>query len=101
MGSFIRVSTGNMQGDADRIREEASHIPQAVEQLADALNALASCWEGPAKSTYLDQVSKDIECMEEVCGILQKFIEDFDVSINQYDTCENNVYDTMGRIHFW
>ncbi|MDO4416968.1 MAG: hypothetical protein Q4C02_01665 [Eubacteriales bacterium] len=101
MGNYMRISTGNMRSDAEQIREDAGHIPEAVDQLAEALNGLSSCWDGPAKGTFLAQVSTDIECMKEVYGILQKFLEDLGYSGEQYDTCENKVYDTFGKMFIW
>ena len=100
MRNFMRVSSGSMRKDIEEIREEAERIPQAVNELAESLNALSSCWKGPAKSTYLEQVQTDIEYMKEVCSMLQKYLDDFAASREEYDTCENKVYDRLGKLHF-
>lgn len=101
MGNYMRISSGNMRKDMEGLQNEADQIPNAINELVDAMNVLSSCWEGPAKSAYLAQVQTDISFMKEVCDLLQKYINDFRTSAGDYDQCENKVYDRLGQIHIW
>ena len=69
-----------------------------VEYLADSMNKLSTCWEGPAWAAFQTTVNEDIEYMIAVCNEIAALVSNLSESQKKYAQGEKQNYDSMNSI---
>ena len=90
-GRSIEVNTNTLKSDLSVIEEEIRGINRGAGQLEQALHALESMWEGPAKESFSAAVNDDIRRLRELSRLLESFTQTTGEVRQEYDACENEI----------
>ncbi|MBR2675254.1 MAG: WXG100 family type VII secretion target [Mogibacterium sp.] len=98
MSKVIRVSADKMKRDRSRIDTKIDDMQADVNKLADAMRDLATCWEGPAWSSFQNSVNESMKEMDEVCRFLSNYLSDLSKAESLYRQCENDNRNNIRRV---
>lgn len=98
MSNRIRVSQDRMGNDVKSLTEQLERTKHEVEYLADSMNKLSTCWEGPAWAAFQTTVNEDIEYMLAVCNEIAALVSNISESQKKYAQGEKQNYDSMNSI---
>ncbi len=98
MGNYIKVNTSALNKDANDLRSLAKQAANQIKTMNSDMLALGSMWDGPAKSTFLQQFNVDVELFTEICKSVTSFSDDLHKAAKEYDRCENSVFDAVKAI---
>ncbi len=98
MADTIRVSVSRMSSDGNTIRQEIQQFPDAVRRLYEAMEALASCWEGNAKEAFMSNMASDIDYMRELYNELKNYVNVLEEAKGSYQKAQQSVCDRIGGI---
>ena len=91
MADYIRVSSGQIGQDYSSIQGEIKEIENAITSLAEEMQMLGQTWEGPAWNAFQNQVTSDIENMQQIYEKLSEFLQHIDYAKSSYGKCEMKV----------
>ncbi len=98
MADKIRVNTGRLGSDADRIQGYVNNIIKELHIIQDHVEAMVKMWEGPAKKTFYQAFVNDMQAMEAEVKHMQE-IYLYDRSAKKtYETCEQKVAAMIAEI---
>ena len=98
MGNYIKVNTAALSRDANDLRQLSQQASRQIKTMNSDMLALGAMWDGPAKSTFLQQFNIDVELFNEICKNVSLFADDLQKAAKEYDRCENSVFDAVKAI---
>lgn len=98
MANEIAVNTGTLGKTVVDLNADLEKVRSNIGKMYEAVAALDSTWDGPAKEVFRAQFMSDKNAMEEICKGLKKVFESMDTAKKEYETCENNVSQIISSI---
>ena len=98
MGNYIKVNTYALKRDASELKALSGNAKNQIKSMQSDMIALGRMWDGPAKSTFLQQFGVDVELFMDICQSIVHFSEDLDKAAREYDKCESSVLDAVKAI---
>lgn len=95
MSDVIKVSSNCIKNDADEIKRLGESIPTLINELQEAMQRLASCWEGPAWATYQQTVVQYMEVLSKNYETINKFIASLYEASDEYKRVEQEIYQSV------
>ena len=91
MADKIRIHTGRLGNDADRIQSCIDRIRRETGELKDSVTALERMWEGPGREAFHKSFREDMQAMETVISELKSACA-YDVNAKKkYELCEKKI----------
>lgn len=98
MGRYIEIETRNLASDRKIIEEELKGIKVDLKSLMEQMKELNATWEGPTNRAYQNQVTSDIENLNNLCEGLSQFLNCMIYAEKKYVRCEKNATIYVDRI---
>lgn len=91
MSSVIKVSSNRISADGKKISEHLETIPKLISEMESSLKKLESCWEGPACTTFHNEVVFEIEQLAEIYKSMENFAAGYEKSSRDYRRADQDV----------
>ena len=98
MAQTIRVSVSNMERDKNNIAEDLKGMENDIRELKDAMQELASCWEGPSWNAFQNELDQSIVEMEDVFRFFEKYLKRTENAGKTYIKCETENRDSLRNV---
>lgn len=96
--STIEVDTDVLKRDIDSINESLKYILSNADHLYDEVAQVNTMWKGRANYSFNIQFRNDHERLKEILKALNKYSESLTTAKEEYDSCEETVYETIKSI---
>lgn len=98
MSDYIEISTTQLNSDREFIEENIENIQAELESFSEELYNLNGMWTGPSNAAYIQQISKDLERLQEVLNVLSNLVQCMSFAAQEYVKCEDGVADLVASI---
>lgn len=97
-GKKIKVNTNNLKNDANEVLELTKQAKANIKKMYDAVSELDGMWDGPANEAFMNQFRNDYEAFIDLCSYVENLSSKMKSSSNEYNKCEDNVYQLINKI---
>ncbi|MDE7261694.1 MAG: WXG100 family type VII secretion target [Oscillospiraceae bacterium] len=91
----IEIDSARLRSDISTLRETLTQIQKQINFTTDAIMELDSTWDGPANREFLEGYQKSKHEFQEFCEELSAFTDCMEFAAEQYEQCEDEVYDAI------
>lgn len=98
MADYIKVSDQQMGQDYNSIQGQLMDIENEITSLGEEMQMLGQTWEGPTWDAFQNQVSNDLENMQEIYKKLSEFLQHMEYAKSSYGECERKVEQLVQKI---
>ena len=98
MNHRIKISADSLQNESRKISELVSKAEKELTKIYSEVETLNAMWDGPANETFIQQFIQDYEMFKQTCNFLRRFTEDMGRAADEYNRCENSVWNTVKSI---
>jgi len=84
----IRLSSATLRARRNTLYSYMRALRNLRDQFTQRVNSLGSCWEGEAKTTYVNACNKIIVKIDTFINGIMKYIEALDRIIAEYERAE-------------
>lgn len=94
----LKVNTNRLASDVQQLTTRLAQAKEHGEKIRAAMDALNAMWEGPARDAEKQRFDTEYANLVSLYDLVQQMIDELSAARDAYETCENQVMDTVSGL---
>lgn len=94
----LKVNTNRMASDVQQLTTRMEQAKEHGEKIKAAMDALNAMWEGQARDAEKQSFDTEYQNVVNLCDLVRQMIDELSAAREAYETCENQVMDTVNGL---